>query len=174
MRFLLLDERSFVATVFLQNKKRKQKFFAVNRFVGFVVMLVDVGFYIFNRAGRNGERKRGYSRLELASSKFLKYLASLAVFGGIITTQFSTEYPLVCLLKQRKKSGLYIVLLALLTFVLSRLGFYVIVDVIYPLIALIVAIYYLIIVSKSLFSFRQARLRHTSKRQARLKVWSKS
>lgn len=112
--------------------------------------------------------------LELASSKFLKYLASLAVFGGIITTQFSTEYPLVCLLKQRKKSGLYIVLLALLTFVLSRLGFYVIVDVIYPLIALIAAIYYLIIVSKSLFSFRQARLRHTSKRQARLKVWSKS
>ncbi|MDY4187309.1 MAG: hypothetical protein SOX77_05630 [Candidatus Borkfalkiaceae bacterium] len=112
--------------------------------------------------------------LGLAGGAVLKYLAAFAVLGGIITTQFSTEYPLVCLLKKRKKSGLLIVLLALVSFVLSRLGFYVIVDVIYPVIALTAAVYYIILISIKRFSFRLSPRRHTSARQARLKLRSKS
>lgn len=111
----------------------------------------------------------------LVCSPIAKYLAAASIFGGIITTQFSAEYPMISALKKRKKGGLCIALLALFAFVFSRLGFYVIVDVIYPAMGFIALVYYAaIIVFAALPFFRSARRRHTSARQARLKARSRS
>ena len=111
----------------------------------------------------------------LADSPLAKYLAAASIFGGIITTQFSAEYPLVSALKKRKKGGLCIALLAVFSFVFSRLGFYVIVDVVYPAIGFISLVYYAVVIVFAALPFFRARLRrHTSARQARLKATSKS
>lgn len=106
----------------------------------------------------------------------LKYLLAFAVFCAIFTTQLSTEYPLVKLAEGKKASGLYIVGLATFAFALSRLGFFVMIDVIYPIMAIFATVYYAAcaasIFAKSIFL--KAPRRRTSARQARLKLGRKS
>lgn len=105
------------------------------------------------------------------NSSALKFLLSLAVFCAIFTTQLSTEYPLVKLAEGKRASGFYIVALAVFSFILSRLGFYVMIDVIYPIIAVFATIYYGVCgaaISAKAF-FLKAPPRRTSMRQARLK-----
>lgn len=106
----------------------------------------------------------------------LKYLLAFAVFCAIFTTQLSTEYPLVKLAEGKKASGLYIVGLATFAFALSRLGFFVMIDVIYPIMAIFATLYYAACAA-SIFAksvFLKAPRRRTSARQARLKLWRKS
>lgn len=106
----------------------------------------------------------------------LKYLLAFAVFCAIFTTQLSTEYPLVKLAEGKKASGLYIVGLATFAFALSRLGFFVMIDVIYPIMAIFATVYYAACAA-SIFAkniFLKAPRRRTSTRQARLKLRRKS
>lgn len=129
--------------------------------------------YLFSLSGKNAENIDIPAFLLCGSSTFLKYLLCGAVFCAILTTQISTEYPLVKLAERKKRSGLYIIVLALFTFIISRLGFYAIVDKIYPAIAVFAALYYLILICASLVFRLKPRLR-TSVPQARSKSTSKS
>ncbi len=133
------------------------------------VLGIMIFVYLLALNGKNAELLDIPVFALCGNNVFLKCLLCAAVFCAILTTQLSTEYPLIKLAERKKRGELYIMLLALLVFLLSRLGFYAIVDQLYPLTASFAATYYVVLICASLPPFRKKRQRRTSLRQARLK-----
>ncbi len=130
--------------------------------------------YLFSLSGKGAESFDIPAFILCKNSRILKWLLCVAVFCAILTTQISTEYPLVKSAERKKRSGLYIIVLALFTFIISRVGFYAIVDKIYPAVAVFSTLYYLILICASLPLFRAKPRLRTSVPQARSKSASKS
>ena len=101
------------------------------------------------------------------NSEFLRIVIAGLIACGIITTQFSTEYPLVCLASKKKRSRLLLLVGAVAVFTVSRLGFYVIVDVIYPAVAAFAAIYYAVLIFATTVIFPLKSRINTSARRER-------
>lgn len=101
----------------------------------------------------------------VGKNKFLRVIIAGLIVCGIITTQFSTEYPLVCLAQKKKRSNLLLLLGIVGVFAVSRLGFYVIVDVIYPVVAAFSAIYYAVLIFATALIFPLKSRINTLKKQ---------
>ena len=94
-----------------------------------------------------------------------KFIVIPIIFAGIITTQFGAFYPIISALKNKKQCVLGIIVVSLLCFVISRLGFYQIVDYVYPIIAVISILYFLALIPISLISFVKVKLKRTLSKQ---------
>ena len=87
----------------------------------------------------------------LAKNNYLLYfLFALIIFISIFTTLTSVQYPFV-MSKKSKFDFLPLVCASIIAFIISRIGFFVIVDKIYPIIAVISMIFYAFIFAIWLF-----------------------
>ena len=80
----------------------------------------------------------------LRGRKNIKTIFSLVVVIGIITTLFSSHYPLFLFCENFKKANIAKVTLSVVAFAISRMGFYNIVNYLYPLLGVIGVVYLLI------------------------------
>ena len=98
---------------------------------------------------------------------FIYYSVSIVIFLSIFTTLTSVQYPFYI---QDKPFGyLPLIFSAVFSFAVSRIGFYIIVDKIYPLIAVLSFIYYAFIFAIWLFFFLKGQQLRTLSPQANIK-----
>lgn len=102
------------------------------------------------------------------SNKYLYYLLSLIIFIGIFTTLTAVQYPFCSLTKNG--SFLALIIASVIAFAISRVGFYTIVDKVYPAMSLLSIIYYFFIIAISLFFSLKGQRSHTLRRQEDIKL----
>lgn len=83
----------------------------------------------------------------LLSAPPIKYFTAIAIiFFAIASTQIGAQYPLIKNYVTKKQCGaIKIALINLIAFFISRIGFYKIVDLLYPIIAIFACTYFVII-----------------------------
>jgi len=96
---------------------------------------------------------------------FVKAIIAFTIFLGIVTTQLSAHYPILKIGFYKKSAFLWVIAVNLVCFLISRIGFYGIVDLLYPIIANLSLIYFILLISISLIAFRVAKRKHTSAKQ---------
>lgn len=99
----------------------------------------------------------------IKDGKLLRYIVALVVFAGIFTTIIGAQYPLCRLPLPEKIQPFSIIIIALSCFLISRLGFFIIVDKLYKILSYISAIYFIIFICVFLVVFLKGVLRNTSK-----------
>lgn len=104
----------------------------------------------------------------VSNTKWAYYLVASMIAAGIVTTLVGSLYPLLHII-EGKLHVLWVIMVCLLSFLVSRLGFYVIVDKIYPLLSLIAVIYYIVIFCVLPLVFRIKARQRTLKPQVRTK-----
>ena len=98
--------------------------------------------------------------LLINGNKYLIFLLSVVIIASIFTTLVSLQYSY--LIKINEKSNyLIIIAVSVIAFIISRMGFFVIVDKIYPIIAKISAFYYAFIIAISLIISLKEQRKHT-------------
>lgn len=90
------------------------------------------------------------------------FVVSFLIAIGIITTLVGTLYPLMNVVGGKKRL-LWVCGIAVLVFIVSRMGFYVIVDKLYPLLCILSVLYYLIIFAFLPLYIRIKARKHTLK-----------
>ncbi len=104
----------------------------------------------------------------VSNTKWAYYLVASMIAAGIVTTLVGSLYPLLYVI-EGKLHILWVIMVCLLSFLVSRLGFYVIVDKIYPLLSFFAVIYYAVIFCVLPLVFRIKARQRTSMPQARIK-----
>ena len=94
----------------------------------------------------------------------LKWIFSVVILFGIFTTLISCHYPLYGLVKTKKHNFIVQALLSATIFSVSRLGFYNIVETIYPIMGAI-GFVYIVLTSILQAVFRSRRSKNTSRRR---------
>lgn len=97
--------------------------------------------------------------LLIKSNFFIYCLLSLIIFLSIFTTLTSVQYPFFSV--NKKYGWIILVIVSLVSFTISRMGFYVIVDKIYPAIAIFSVIYYAFIFATWLYFSLKGQQGHT-------------
>ena len=93
-------------------------------------------------------------------NKYLIFLLSIVILASIFTTLISLEYSYV--IKIKGKSNYFILIIVnFIAFLISRMGFFVIVDKIYPILAKISIGYYALIIAISLIIFLKGLRKRT-------------
>lgn len=155
-----------LAQPFITQLKKEEKNFSPF-FCAFLASIILCACVIFYLTVLNDECKICDIPLTVlaGTSVFVKICVILTIFLGIITTQFGAQYPVVKNLYNKLNGKFLIVLVCFLTFIISRIGFYNIVELIYPIIAIISIIYFLIILPILLVFFAVIKQKDTSKLQ---------
>ncbi len=99
---------------------------------------------------------------------FLYYLVSIIIFIAIFTTVTAVQYPYYVCFGQ--ENAIFLIVVSIIAFLISRMGFFVIVDKVYPAIAVFSCVYYFFVIGGYLLTFLLLRCNHTSTRQARTKL----
>ncbi len=99
---------------------------------------------------------------------YLYYLLSLIIFIGIFTTLTAVQYPFYGIIKGGSASLLIVV--SIVGFAISRIGFYHIVDKLYPTMSVLAIVYYLILIAISLFFSLKGQHLHTLTRREGTKL----
>ena len=108
----------------------------------------------------------------VGGSAWAYYLVAAMILAGIVTTLVGSLYPLLGVI-EGKFHGVWIVMVCLLSFMVSRLGFYVIVDKIYPALCVASAVYYPVIFCVLPLNARiKARRRTSEPQERRVKSYS--
>ncbi len=92
---------------------------------------------------------------------FLYYLVSIIIFIAIFTTVTAVQYPFYVCFGQ--ENAIFLIAISIISFLISRMGFYVIVDKVYPAIAVFSGVYYFFVIGGYLLTFLLLRCNHTSK-----------
>ena len=97
--------------------------------------------------------------LLVKGSRYLYFLVATIVFIAIFTTLTAVQFPFCGIFK--KADSLILILVSVIAFAISRIGFYSIVDKIYPKISIIAMIYYSAFIAIYLFSVLKSQRLHT-------------
>ena len=104
----------------------------------------------------------------VSGNLFLRYIISIIIFIAIFTTLIAVQYPFAY--KENKVRPILLILVTVIGFAFSRMGFYVIVDKIYPIISILSLIYYVVIAFVYLLFALKMRPKRTSSRQEYIKA----
>ena len=99
------------------------------------------------------------------NNQYLYYLIVTIIFIAIFTTLTAVQFPFCGIVGKDSFSSL--ILNSVIAFAISRIGFYGIVDKIYPKIAIIAIVYYMVIIAIWLFFVLKERRLHTLNRLKR-------
>lgn len=97
----------------------------------------------------------------VSNNLFSKIVVFLVMLMGIVTTQFGAHYPIINGFVDKSFSVFKIVCTSLICFLLSGMGFYQIVDYLYPIIAVLSEVYFVVIIPISLIFFAKVKRKRT-------------
>ena len=157
----------FLAQPFLLNVKKEKNKFSPFFVAFFSAIILSVAIFAFLLILSDDCLNCDIPLIYLTkNSSFLSALITIIVFLSILTTVISVQFPFGCILKN-KFSCVPMVIVTVIAFAISKIGFYMIVDKVYPVIAIISLLYYAIIAILWLI-FQAGRLKSTLNLQARI------
>ena len=110
-------------------------------------------YIVMNKISSSASLKKNIPLLSSVESGFFKAVFFTVTLAGIITTLVSSHYPLVALVKKSPVKRTLNAVFAVSALALSRLGFYKIVNKLYPVIG-VVGLFY--VLSLSLFALKES------------------